>query len=75
MSRETMKLAPLSLEELIERARTLPPMTEWERELQRRSFVHGNCGIENPLVTRDVVDYVANGIPVVKALLRILSYA
>jgi hypothetical protein len=29
-------------------------------EEQRRSFVYGNCAIENPLVTREMVDKVAD---------------
>lgn len=31
-----------------------------EREEQRRSFVHGNCAIDNPTVTREMVDAVAD---------------
>lgn len=30
-------------------------MTDW-REEQRRSFAFGNCNIENPKVTREIVD-------------------
>lgn len=36
------------------------PMTEAEKEEQRRSFVHGNCSIDNPNVTRKIVDGAAD---------------
>jgi len=45
---------------LIERARQLPPMTAEEQEDQARNFAAGNAGFENPLVTRALVDKVAN---------------
>lgn len=35
-------------------------MTEAEKEEQRRSFVHGNCSIDNPNVTRKIVDGAAD---------------
>jgi hypothetical protein len=31
-------------------------MSGEEREEQRRSFAYGNAGIENPLITRSMVD-------------------
>lgn len=34
-------------------------MTPAEREAQRRSFAYGNVAIDNPLVTRALVDEVA----------------
>lgn len=34
-------------------------MTPAEREAQRRSFAYGNANIENPDVTRDVIDRAA----------------
>jgi len=43
------------LETLLEKARTVP-MTEAERERQRRSFAYGNSKIENERVTRKMVD-------------------
>lgn len=44
----------LSMEELIEAARqiVMTPKQAWQ---QRLSFAYGNCRIENPLVTREVV--------------------
>jgi len=42
-------------------------MTAEEAEEQRRSFVAGNCGIDNPLVTRELVDRVADGPKVIPA--------
>jgi hypothetical protein len=48
-----------TLDELIEWARGYE-MTPAEREAQRRSFAYGNCAIENPLVTRQMVDEVAD---------------
>lgn len=47
------------LDALIEAARHVT-MTPAEREEQRRSFAFGNCAIENPLVTRELVDRVAD---------------
>jgi hypothetical protein len=47
------------LDRLIEEARSRPPMTAAEREEQARSFAAGNVGIENPDVTREVVDQAA----------------
>lgn len=48
-----------TLEEAIAlaRQRTITP-EEWEK--QRRSFAFGNANIENPLVTRELVDEVAD---------------
>lgn len=34
-------------------------MTEAEREEQSRNFVVGNIGLENPRVTREIVDIAA----------------
>lgn len=36
-------------------------MTPDQQEEQRRSFVYGNTGIENPAITRELVDEVADG--------------
>jgi len=44
------------LEELLAEVRLRPRMTHAEREDQARDFAAGNVGIENPLVTRAVVD-------------------
>jgi hypothetical protein len=43
------------LEQLIEAARTRP-VSEAEREAQRRSFAYGNAKIENPNITWEMVD-------------------
>jgi hypothetical protein len=52
-------MQPPELEKLINESRDYQ-MTDAEREEQRRSFVYGNCSIENPAVTREVVDRVAD---------------
>jgi hypothetical protein len=46
------------LDQLLERAKTWA-FTDAEREEQRRSFAFGNANIENSLVTRELVDAVA----------------
>lgn len=51
-------MADRDLAALIERARSIE-MTPAEREEQRRSFAYGNANIENPAVTRDVIDKAA----------------
>ena len=48
-----------SLDRLIEAARKIE-MSDEEREEQRRSFAFGNANIENPRVTRELVDRVAD---------------
>jgi hypothetical protein len=55
----TIGAAMPTLDELIRWARGYE-MTPAEREAQRRSFAYGNCAIENPLVTRQMVDEVAD---------------
>jgi len=45
---------------LLEEARKRPPMTAEEREEQIRSFAAGNVGIENPRVTRAVIDAISD---------------
>lgn len=47
-----------SLIKLLEWAKAYK-MTEREREAQRRSFAFGNANIDNPDVTRELVDQVA----------------
>lgn len=44
---------------LVDRARRIS-VTPSEREAQRRSFAYGNANIENPAVTREIVDQVAD---------------
>lgn len=51
------------LDDLIEQARRLPPMTPEQREEQRRSFAHGNTAIENPRITREMIDRIADETP------------
>jgi hypothetical protein len=46
------------LDSLLERARQIR-LSPAEREQQRRSFAYGNANIENPDVTRQVVDEAA----------------
>jgi hypothetical protein len=46
------------LDALLERARQVR-LTSADREKQRRSFAYGNANIENPNVTRQVVDEAA----------------
>jgi hypothetical protein len=46
-----------SLEELIEKARFIPVSREDHVE-QRRSFAYGNTAIENPNITREMVENV-----------------
>jgi hypothetical protein len=50
------------LAKLIEAARS-HAMTDAEREAQRRSFAFGNVAIENPTVTREMVDRIAASLP------------
>lgn len=52
----------MNLVDLIEAARRLPPMTDEQREAQRRSFAFGNTAIENPRITRETIDKIANEI-------------
>lgn len=47
---------------LMERARSVK-MTPEDYEAQRRSFAYGNANIENAAVTRDLIDQVADEIP------------
>ncbi|HUT17524.1 MAG TPA: hypothetical protein VM366_00075 [Anaerolineae bacterium] len=51
---------PLGPEEDVQRLLTAAgPMTEEQEKAQRRSFVYGNCVMENDLVTREMVDEIA----------------
>lgn len=47
------------LKKLIEAARHVP-QTRQDIELQRRSFAYGNTHFENDLITRDMVDRIAD---------------
>jgi hypothetical protein len=44
------------LEALLAKARSLPPMTAAQLREQRISFAYGNLAIENPHITRDMVE-------------------
>jgi len=55
------------LKDLIEKAK-LVRMTESDRDEQRRSFVYGNTGFENSLITRQMVDEVADSLKARKTL-------
>ncbi|MCA1831248.1 MAG: hypothetical protein LC750_00610 [Actinobacteria bacterium] len=36
----------------------LPPMTPTQLRAQRISWAYGNCAIENPLITREMVERI-----------------
>lgn len=46
------------LERLLEAARNAPPMTAAELRDQRISWAYGNCAIENPNVTKEMVERI-----------------
>ena len=46
------------LKKLVELARTVQ-MTPAQQEQQRRSFAYGNAGLENDLITREMIDQQA----------------
>ncbi len=52
---------PTRLQQLLDKARTRV-MTPEEKEEQRRSFAYGNTKIENPRITREMVDEAADEI-------------
>lgn len=54
------------LKELIEIARN-HEITEEEHRAQVRSFAYGNCSLENPAITREMIDQIADAIEVQKA--------
>ena len=47
-----------SISRLIEMAKAVK-MTEAQQEEQRRSFVYGNTAFENPKITRQLIDELA----------------
>lgn len=49
------------LDELVESTKKVIP-TNAEKEEQRRSFAFGNTNIENPRITREIVDQEAESI-------------
>lgn len=50
------------LRTLIEAARKVP-RTKSDLEVQRRSFAYGNTHFENGLITREMVDRIADEMP------------
>ena len=50
-----------NLKQLIEQARKIVSTPE-EKEEQRRSFAYGNTKIENPLITREMIDRQADAL-------------
>jgi hypothetical protein len=57
------------LENLLEAAKKLV-LTPEEKEQQRRSFAYGNTKIENPRITREMVDEAADELNKAKARLQ-----
>ena len=51
----------LNLQNLLEAAKNVV-LTPEEKEQQRRSFAYGNVAIENPRITREMVDRAADEI-------------
>jgi hypothetical protein len=49
------------LESLLDAARKFVPTAE-EKEHQRRSFAYGNTKIENPRITREMIDRAADAL-------------
>ena len=47
------------IEKLVQLAKQVPE-TPTDRELQRRSFAYGNTAIENPLITRQMIEEQAD---------------
>ena len=52
---------PAKLQELLDQAKKTVP-TQEENEEQRRSFAYGNTKIENPRITREMVDREADAL-------------
>ena len=48
-----------SLKKLLEAAKRVP-QTANDREIQRRSFAYGNTHFENEIITREMVDRIAD---------------
>ena len=57
MSEELAK----QLEQLLDAARRYE-LSDKEKEAQRRSFAYGNAKIENPRITREIVDQEAEAL-------------
>jgi hypothetical protein len=54
-----MKMTEMKVQRLLETARDVV-LTPEEKEQQRRSFAYGNVSIENPRITREMVDREAD---------------
>jgi hypothetical protein len=52
---------PTNLQYLLDAAKKAVP-SESEKEEQRRSFAYGNTKIENPRITREMVDQEADSL-------------
>ena len=52
---------PKDLETLVKLSQSAP-MTPAEQEAQRRSFAYGNTAIENPRITRELIDREAEAL-------------
>jgi hypothetical protein len=61
-SSRTMSEYDREIEKLAERVRAVP-VSDAQREAHRRSFAYGNGVIENPRITREIVDRVADKMP------------
>lgn len=46
------------LEALLAKAKTLPPMTPTQLRAQRISWTYGNCSLDNPSITREMVERI-----------------
>jgi hypothetical protein len=55
---EPEEFVPMTTDQLLDLVRTLK-MTPQEQEEQRRSFALGNASIDNPAITRELVDQAA----------------
>ena len=51
----------MKLQELLDAAKKVV-LTQQEKEEQRRSFAYGNTKIENPRITREMVDQEADAL-------------
>ena len=56
----------MKLQELLDAAKKVA-ITQEEKEEQRRSFAYGNTKIENPRITREMVDQEADALGQPKA--------
>jgi hypothetical protein len=58
------------LQKLLDQAKRAVPSAQ-EKEEQRRSFAYGNTKIENPRITREMVDREADALGAPKVMLHI----